>query len=305
MELLKFVKKTLSHFQRAQRKKEIIQRILEQPNQENNDIVNLHRLDYKNVGDLYCAPHHYFDELKGKELDIFDYKREEETKRENWYRQICANGLIIGGGGLLNRPGFKMQLEMIEKLSKTKKKIVFWGVGHNIKKSKYYGTDITYNVDSANYKLFGVRDFGRKEEWVPCVSCLHPIFDENYEVTRDIGIIFHRNTLKNKKVMSLFSDFDQTANNTDLQEMISFIGTSETVLTDSYHAMYWALLMEKKVVVFPNSSKFYDFKYAPEISQYSNYKSAIKKAQSYTGILEECRTINMNFSERVFDYLGK
>lgn len=61
-------------------KRSVVQSILEKE-QHNNDVVNIHRIDKKNIGDFYCAPHHYFDVLKGKSLDIFDYKSED---KETW-----------------------------------------------------------------------------------------------------------------------------------------------------------------------------------------------------------------------------
>ncbi len=304
MSYLNFFKKKLSHFERARNKKEVIERIVSNPYQHNNDVVNLHRLDPNNVGDFYCAPHHYFDELKGKALDLFDYKNNDDSVRGNWHKTICDNALIIGGGGLLNRPGFNMHMNMLEKLSQTDKKIVFWGVGHNSKSSKLYGKQIKYNITPSNYGLVGVRDYGRTEEWVPCVSCMHPIFDTSFDETREIGIVFHQKTLRNKKVISKFSDFESIANNSTFEAMVEFIASSNIVLTDSYHAMYWAMLFNKKVMVFPNSTKFYDFKYQPVISTFSNYKDDLNKLQSYDGVLEECRTVNNAFAEKAFNYLN-
>ena len=80
MSLSDFLLNKLSHFNRTARKKEVINRILKNPTQENLDVVNLHRYDPTNIGDFYCGVHHYFDELKGKHLDIFDYKRDEVTR---------------------------------------------------------------------------------------------------------------------------------------------------------------------------------------------------------------------------------
>jgi len=64
------------------------------------------------------------------------------------------------------------------------------------------------------------------------------------------------------------------------------------------------MLMGKKTLVIPNSSKFYDFKYQPVISNFDKVLEDLKKAQSYSGVLEECREINKKFAEKVFDYLG-
>ena len=86
--------------------------------------------------------------------------------------------------------------------------------------------------------------------------------------------------------------------------MISFIGKSNTIVTDSYHAMYWSILLGKKVVAIPNSSKFFDFKYQPIISSFKEFEKDLHKAKSYSGVLEECREVNIKFADKVFNYLN-
>jgi hypothetical protein len=303
MSLSDFFLNKFSLFNRTARKKEVINRILKNPTQENLDVINLHRYDPTNIGDYYCGVHHYFDELKGKHLDIFDYKRD-DTTRENWFEKITKNSLIIGGGGLLNREGFDLQMKLFEHLGEKGKKTVLWGLGHNAKEKSTYGKISKYNIDTSKFGLVGVRDYGLKEEWVPCVSCLHPIFDEKHEVKNEIGIIFHKKTLNNKSVLKKFQQFPSTANNAVFEDVVTFIGETDIILTDSYHAMYWAMMLGKKVMVFPNSSKFYNFKYQPVISTFANFENDLIKVKSYSGVLEECRESNMKFSEKAFDYLG-
>ncbi len=271
--------------------------------QENNGVVNIHRIDEKNIGDYYCAPHHYFDQLK-ESLDIFDYKSLNPAIKQNFIDSISQNSLVIGGGGLLNRGSFDKQMHLFEKLSQKNKKMVLWGLGHNEKNPKAFGKVTKYNIDTQKFGLVGVRDYDMKEEWVPCASCLHPILDTKSEVINEIGLIFHKKTLNNPKVLGKFKNYPSTSNTTSLEDIISFIAKTDTVVTDSYHAMYWSMLMNKKVVVFPNSSKFFTFKYQPVFSSIDTFKLDCKKAQNYSGILEECRDINLKFSEKAFDYLG-
>ena len=182
--------------------------------------------------------------------------------------------------------------------------MVLWGLGHNEKNPKAFGKVTKYNIDTQKFGLVGVRDYDMKEEWVPCASCLHPILDTKSEVINEIGLIFHKKTLNNPKVLGKFKNYPSTSNTTSLEDIISFIAKTDTVVTDSYHAMYWSMLMNKKVVVFPNSSKFFTFKYQPVFSSIDTFKLDCKKAQNYSGILEECRDINLKFSEKAFDYLG-
>lgn len=305
MSVKKFLIQRLTYFQRANRKKQVISRIMQQSSFENQDVVNIHRIDKNNVGDFYCAPHHYFEKLKGKALDIYSYKSSDEKVLNNFVDKVTSNALVIGGGGLLNRSSFEKQMKIFENIAQKGKKTVIWGVGHNEKNSKNFGKVTSYNVELSKFGLVGVRDYNMGFEWVPCVSCLHPILDTKTSVINDVGVIFHKKTLKNKAVTDHFKDFPSTSNTTDLPTIINFIAETDTIITDSYHAMYWAMLMEKKVVVFPNSSKFFSFKYQPVFSDLENFKSDLKKTRSYSGILEECREINHNFAHKVFDYLGK
>ncbi len=300
-------KKTLGHFfpviDSDMRKQMVTDSILRLP-QQNTGVINLHRYSPNNVGDFYCAPHQYFEELKGKVLDISDFRSISIKKRKQWIEKVSANALIIGGGGLLNLRHFQKQMKLFETLKEMGKKTVLWGLGHNETDRAQFGNISHYNIDPAKFGLVGTRDYSMKTEWVPCVSCLHPIFDQAYETTHETGIIFSRKTLKNKKILKKLDHYPTTSNTTNLNKMISFIGSAETIVTDSYHAMYWAILMEKKVVVVPTTSKFYDFKYPAVITNYDDFETDMKRAQAYSGVLEECREINHRFAEKVFGYLG-
>lgn len=304
MKLLDLVNDKISALTRGIEKKRVISRVLNNPRLKNTGVINIHRYDPTNIGDFYCGPHHYFEQLNNKYLDIYDYKRDSREQRENWVEQVTNAALIIGGGGLLNRDAFDAQMKLFEQLSAKGKKTVLWGVGHNSKYPKDFGKLKHYNVDTSRFGLVGVRDYGVKEEWVPCVSCLHPIFDTPFSTKNETGIIFHKKTLGNPAVVQQFSGFPSTANNAVFEDVVKFIGETDTILTDSYHAMYWSLMLGKKVMVFPNSSKFYNFKYAPVISSIERYRDDLPKLRAYFGVLEECRQVNLAFAEKVFDYLN-
>jgi hypothetical protein len=297
-----FFQQAIQGISRSLAKHQSIRQVLQHPVM-NNGLVTIHRYDPGNIGDFYCAPHHYFPVLHNTHLDISDYKRDDPKQRQHWIEAIGQSSLIVGGGGLLNRDAFAQQMVMFEKLARKGKKIVLWGLGHNIASSKDPGR-LAYNIDTSVFGLVGVRDAGRREEWVPCVSCMHPIFDKRWSDQREIGIVFHKKTLSQPKVLQQFSHFPSTANNAVFEDVIEFIAGSETLLTDSYHAMYWALLLGKKVMVFPNSSKFFHFKYAPVISAFDSYQKDMHKLTSYTGVLEDCRERNRLFAQRAWDYLG-
>ena len=292
-----------TEFNSEKRKQNVINTILEKE-QKNDGVINIHRINEKNVGDFYCAPHLYFDVLKDKKLDISDLRSYKKSTTNNWIEQISNNSLIIGGGGLLNIKHFKMQMDLFEKLTQKGKKTVIWGAGHNEINLNNFNQNKKYWVDVTKFGLVGTRDYNFPGEWVPCVSCLNPIFDNKHTEEHEVGLIFNAKSNKDKELAKKFERYPLSSNTTNLEEMTSFIGKCNTLVTNSYHAMYWAILMEKKVVCIPATSKFLDFKYKTPITTFEDFESKIKDATKYTGILEECREINMNFSEKVFNYLN-
>ncbi|MEQ3662088.1 MAG: polysaccharide pyruvyl transferase family protein [Flavobacterium sp.] len=304
MSVKNFLIQRLTYFNRLNTKKQVISSIINSNDLKNNGVINVHGIDDRNAGDWNCGPHLYFDQLQGKSLDISGYKSPDKEITSNYIEKIVNNSLIIGGGGLLNRGSFERQMKMFEDIAQKGKKTVLWGLGHNEKDRRNFGKVNSYNVDTSKFGIVGVRDYNMKEEWVPCVSCLHPIMDTKNPIENEVGVIFHKKTLKNKNLLNKLSHYPSSSNTTKIEDIIDFISKTDTVVTDSYHAMYWSMLLDKKVVALPNSSKFYSFKYQPTFSDFNNFENDLKKAQKHSGILEECREINMKFSEKVFDYLN-
>lgn len=299
MRIIPFVKNLITSPARTLRKIEVKNGLINSP-QFNREIANIYRIDQANAGDYYSSPVHYFKELGNIQVDIFDFKNSADTNIEE---QISNNALIIGGGGLLNRNSFKFQIQTFEALAARGKKTVLWGVGHNSKYRKDFRKLDSYNIDPDTFGLAGTRDHTLSKEWVPCVSCMNPVFDKTYPAIRETGIILHKKTLKRSGTSAVFKGYPLISNSAKLERYVEFIGNSENIITDSYHAMYWGILLNKKVVVIPNSSKFFDFKYAPVISTFEDCIKDLKKAKAYSGVLEECRERNKLFAEKVFNYL--
>ena len=296
------LKKLLGSLERKKSRKESLKRIRESE-QFDNGVVNLHRLNKENVGDYYCAPHHYFEKLKNTELDIFGYRETNRTKLDHFVISINNNSLIVGGGGLLNRGSFEKQMKLFEELASKGKKVVLWGVGHNSKNQRDFQKLSKYNIDISKFALAGTRDFSAPGAYLPCVSCMHPVFDTDYKTEHEVGIVFHTKSLKNVSLLEKFSQYPSSANNSDIDSLVSFIGSCEHLITNSYHAMYWGIILNKKVSVVPNSSKFFDFKYKPLVTSFENCLQDYKKAEKFTGVKEESIELNKNFYLKVADYL--
>ena len=285
------------------RKKHTARAVLNGPI-EHRGVLNVHRVDPNNVGDYYCAPHHYFPELQSKAIDIGGMRKTNVSLRRLWAEAIRSHDLIIGGGGLLNIPHFAQQLKLFETLGSRGKKTVLWGPGHNDPAWAQFKVPAQYKVDLDKFGLVGLRDYSAPGQWVPCVSCMHPIFNQSIEPTHEYGVLMGKKSAQNKDRQALLSQVPYSHNATDLNEMVRFIGSCDTLVTDSYHAMYWGLLMQRKVLVIPTTTKFLDFKYPVPVTHFESFKQDLNKAITYDGLLEECRSINQDFAKKVFDFLS-
>lgn len=300
MKIFPFIKNLVTSPARSIRKRGVKNDIINN-SQVNEGVANVYRKNPNNAGDYYSSPINYFPELGKIEVDIFDFK----SSVENGIASLISdNSLVIGGGGLLNRKSFQFQMETFEKLHARGKKTVLWGVGHNSKKNKDFRQLTNYNIDLDKFGLVGTRDHSLAPNWVPCVSCMHPLFDTMTPSKQETGIILHDKTYNKPRIIARFDGLPLISNTADIETYVNFIKDSEHIITNSYHAMYWGILLEKKVIVIPNSSKFFDCKYDPVFSTYENCLADIKKSRAYSGVLEECRERNHDFAGKVFNYLN-
>ena len=281
--------------------KKFVEKILNSSTLRRRGVVNIHRFNTNNSGDLKSAPYLYFKQLNDfPKLDIIGYLSYNFLNTIKWLKSVNQNDIVLGGGGLFDRFSFDHSISLINFLLKKGRKIVLWGVGYN--NSGFYVTNKFFD-QIKNFKLIGLRDYGVKNTtWVPCVSCMHQIFDKKYHEKFEIGIIEHENS---KIIKDNLIQYPYILNNSLFEDIIYFIGSVNTLITNSYHAMYWGMLMKKKVIVIPNSSKMFGFKYkVPICFDIKDYKTYLKKTNVYDELLEECRTINKKFSIKVFDYLN-
>ncbi|MEI0526359.1 polysaccharide pyruvyl transferase family protein [Brachyspira murdochii] len=209
----------------------------------------IHYIDYNNTGDTLCGYYNFFQELYKYNIHIhnitninFDIIKKSDT-------------VIIGGGGLLdNCELFNYNINKVLDLSDN---VIFWSLGFH--KRPY--EKINENIRLDRVKLLSIRDYNHesKVRYIPCATCMIPYFDNNYRlIKRDIGVIKH---LSFKKV---FNEYETIENCDSIESIINFILTSNIILTNSYHAAYWATLMKKKVIVYGKFANKFDYlKYKP------------------------------------------
>ena len=251
-------------------------------------ILEVHRKVDNNVGDYYSNPSRYFN---------FDNIKSQELMHNS--TDLAAQNLIIGGGGLIHK---KFQLHIQNLLDKNPQNSVLWGIGHNfgkkhIEKSK---NKVIFPDWLERCDVVGIRDFVKEKEelYLPCVSCMHRAFDKKYIAEKKIGYFLHafKTKLTNTHNKSVFYN-----NGLDFEKAIEFIGTHDTIITDSYHGAYWAMLLNKQVQVVSWSVKFNYFKSPPLFLDNINQKPLAQKHFVQKDYLEECRDLNKNFYRKVLE----
>lgn len=233
-----------------------------------------------------CAPYKYFD-FGNHDKTFIDV-------RDVGGHHVQYDAMIFGGGAI----GFSLRRLGRDRIRA--KKVVAWGLGRS---QKRFAKDVPPTfVPWAD--IMGVRDFGAKgADYVPCVSCMHPAFLRPYPVTRSVVGYFNAGLTKGLPgdIPALMS------NRASVEDALAFLGSAETVVTNSYHGMYWATLLGRNVVVYgPYSSKFCFFKYAPVLcSRGGDWRAAVKRAKNYgQEPLADSVAINKAFYARVVKELG-
>ena len=271
-------------------------------------ILNLHRSITNNVGDLRCAPALYFESLKDCErLDLLGFRQSEvplTADRQRWLDSVSsADQIIVGGGGLVGIDFFKPGLEKLFQIKKPNCETVLWGAGHNA----WALTDwrkLKFEIDASSipFDRVGIRDYNQGFEWVPCASCLSPLFDMFCEIspTREVGLYVHKGTMLNKSFSARLPDkIELLSNDADFDHVIAYLASCELVLTDSYHGAYWATLLGKKVVAFPSSSKFYSLKHPVPLCVPEDWERFALLSVRHQDALEECRASNLKFAASI------
>lgn len=222
-----------------------------------------------NLGDLVCSPCLYFD-YGAQHCDIKSLLP-------------VADAYIFGGGAMF-RSVARADVSGIK---------IGWGLGqtnHNLK--------TTIGCVPEDFALFGSRDVGQAgAEWVPCASCMSPLFDDEYEITQGVVAYFNRNVKhpQSYKIPVLH-------NGESFEEAIRFIGSASVCVTNSYHGAYWATLLGRAaVIVRPHSSKFYCYKHQPGVVESGSWRNA--DTTVFHDALDECRDANIAFDAKVRDLI--
>lgn len=242
----------------------------------------IHRYITNNTGDLACGYYQYF-------LSAFENFKciVHDVNSVNFSLIKKEDIVIIGGGGLLNATAEWNY--NINKSAELAGKSVVWSAGFNSNHNT--AKKVKNGIDFSLFDLVAVRDFNYANfRYVPCATCVMPEISKEYTLKREVGLLAHKDFPYD--ILGAVHHYEKMTNSTSLPDMIEFIGSSEVILTNSYHAVYWSTLMQKKCVLFAPRSEKYDFyKYPPilfsgdvlkDISQTSIYPNALAESKKLT-----------------------
>lgn len=233
--------------------------------------VYLHRKDKQNPGDWYSSPYHYHPEDE-KSVKVFDINGDKPS-------DIECDRFIVGGGGILSGDQWVNTIWEWSKKIKAKKKII-WGVGLD---EEYFNHPLFLNFD-----LVGIRQTNSPFQYVPCVSCLHPAFD-NVKCTSNVAPLAKTGTLKigGGKTTKRFIKGQHSTNMVKFEYIIDQIKLHNKILTASYHVWYWSKLLNKDV----------------KIDYETNFRKPLKeKFFTLPNIisLEHSRKLNYEFASKIW-----
>ena len=253
--------------------------------------IFVHRNDKSNPGDYWSRPNHYFPISANRILDISEIKD-----------LRTSEPIIFGGGGLLGRVTWDPNVEKLVK----ENKVILWGAGQNYYGQKKKGDLVGIHVESKlpeyikYFAKVGLRDYDLGYDWVPCASCMHPALSKAKKIKPNKSVIGVEHT-KIKFKSPLFTSISHNIQPNNLEEFLCHIAQYREVITNTYHGAYWSLLLGKKVIVQPWSSKFNNLKwnYAITDREGPKHKSIFEKfeiiKQNNLDALEEAREANNKF----------
>lgn len=254
-----------------------------------NTLHFINRIDETNCGDKLCTPLIYY----------FDFFKKYNIMRHD-IRYIDFNSIaptdvvILGGGGLFDYAEF-LQIAY-NRLLDIGATVIAWAPGINTH-TEYDGTYQT-KIKFDKFSKITLRDYDNEYglPYLPDVTCKFPELKQKYTIKRKYGVARHKDYPIKELEM-----YDQITNNADIRDILKFIGESEIIFSNSFHMVYWSMLMGKKTVCVNSfSTRFRSYKYKPEYCNTSkdNISECVNNAKKYD-ILDECIKANDDFFTEV------
>lgn len=246
-------------------------------------VIGINLFRSRNVGDANCSPIPHF--MPG--ADMYDF----HDIKAGMLPPLTREDVVIYGGGCVAKSAARHE---------TKAMKILWGAGVTSAVMSPRGLDYT---GVSGFALTGVRDsHGDAEipgEWLPCPSCMSPLFDNVPAPTRRVSYLGHAKKSPMTSRGAMHNDC------MDLRAVISHLAAAEIVVSSSYHGCYWGLLLGRKVIAVPFGAKFYGLPWAfPRVSDMPSIRDAdaldrAGRLHAYPDALDSCRGRQYEFWTRV------
>lgn len=205
----------------------------------------------------------------------------------------CTN-VVVGGGQIFGQ--LNQLVGSIKKITHSAK-VIGWGVGLPPRGTR---DGVVMDVVSS-FAVFGTRNYDWKDQltFMPCGSCLSSAFNNVAPARHEVVAYLHR---KKPGPSYLPSSIPTMSNRAcPPSAVIDFIASGDTVITSSYHGVYWAQLLGRKVICIPYNDKFETFQHAPTKAVPDNWLGAVASARRTAPLLEEYRALNRQFADKAME----
>ncbi|MDQ2065781.1 polysaccharide pyruvyl transferase family protein [Xinfangfangia sp. CPCC 101601] len=241
-------------------------------------LVFQHLRETRNIGDRWCSPFDYFNWPGAEARDL--------------RKAGAAYDIGIYGGGKI----FGSLSKEAGVIRGQTTRHIAWGVST----VQTFPISFRYSASRRLCELIGSRDFGDKRyDFAPCVSCMSPLFDIVKPPEHDVVFYYHAGKTAGQGI-NIPSWMPSLSNNcSSLEEALAFIASGRTVVSNSYHGVYWSLLMGRRVICIPFSGKFSSYRYPPFYSSAKRWADDLRKGLAQPQMLQVCREATLRFKYRV------
>jgi hypothetical protein len=248
-------------------------------------IVFKHLSKTQNIGDRSCSPYAHIADLSSEitPLDLYD-------------PTPPCDAVVYGGGKIFG--SLHASLNANDRQAARR---IAWGVST----VQTNPLSLRYFLSRKSMHLIGSRDFGdTRYDYAPCVSCMSPIFDEPFKIEHDVVFYAHHEKTQQMHlhVPSHIPTMDNHA--ASMEEAVRFIGSGHTVVSNSYHGIYWALLLGRHVLCVPFSNKFHHYRLSPGYARASDWVKSLKMARRHDEMLGLSRQATAKFQLKVQETLS-
>ncbi len=244
-----------------------------------NTIAFAHIRNTDNIGDRWCCPYDYFVYPNANAIDLAENPASE------------TGAVIYGGGKILGSLHSQIAAARDRKLLR-----IGWGLS-SVQSSRF---SLKYFRSQRLLDLIGTRDWGDSRfSYAPCVSCMSGEFDSPAPPQHELVFYLHAGKTDGMGLAVPEGVPVMTNTGSTFEEALRFIASGATVISNSYHGVYWTMLMGRRSVCIPFSNKFTAYRLPPSIATVHNWRQVVNQAQAHDEFLSLSREATMAFKSTV------